>query len=71
MSVGLPLQDVADRGVRRCAAPGETESRIQFAAMYVDEGDDTTIGVAAGHHGQNGNSHTCNRQESVQITGQG
>ena len=49
-----PLEDVADGGVRRRTAPVQTESRVQLAAVDVDEGDDAAIRVAAGHDGQDG-----------------
>ncbi len=48
------LEDVTDRGVRGCAAPFQTKGRVQLAAMHLDEGDDATIGVAAGDDGQDG-----------------
>jgi len=41
------LQDVADRGVRRCAPPGQPERPVQAAAVRVDEGGDAAIRVAA------------------------
>ena len=49
-----PLEDVADGGVRRRAAPVQAKGRVQLAAVDVDEGDDTAIRVAAGHDGQDG-----------------
>ena len=49
-----PLEDIADRGVRRRTAPFQTEGRVQPAAMDIDEGDDASIRVAAGHDGENG-----------------
>jgi len=44
-----PLEDVADRGMRRCAAPFQTKAAVEGAAMGVDERDDTAIGIAAAH----------------------
>ena len=49
-----PLEDVADGGVRRRAAPLQAEGRVQPAAVDVDEGDNTAIRVAAAHDGQDG-----------------
>jgi hypothetical protein len=49
-----PLEDVADGGVRGCAAPVQTEGGIEPAAMDVDEGDDAPIRVATGHDGKDG-----------------
>ena len=49
-----PLKDVADRGVRRCAAPVQTESGVQLAAVHVDECDDASIRVATGHDSKDG-----------------
>ncbi len=48
------LEDIADGGMRRCSAPVQAESRVQPAAVDVDEGDDAAIRVAAGHDGENG-----------------
>src|SRR6186713_3130966 len=47
-----PLEDVADCGVRGCAAPFQTEGRVQPVAMDVDEGDDAPRRIAAGHDGK-------------------
>jgi hypothetical protein len=49
-----PLEDVADGGMCRCAAPFQAEHGVQPVAMHVDEGDDAAIRVAAGHDGQDG-----------------
>jgi hypothetical protein len=38
-----PLEDVADRRVRGCAAPRQTAGRVQLAAMHIDGGDDAAI----------------------------
>jgi hypothetical protein len=46
------LQDVADRGVCRCAPPSQGKGSIQAAAMGVDEGGDAAIRVAAADDGQ-------------------
>jgi hypothetical protein len=48
------LEDVADRGVGRCPAPRQAECRVQPAAMHIDESNDASIRVAAGHDGENG-----------------
>ena len=49
-----PFEDIAYRGVRRRTAPLQAECRVQPAAMDIDEGDDPSIRVAAGHDGENG-----------------
>jgi len=49
-----PLEDVADRGVSRRTTPRQTEGLVQPAAMDIDEGDDASIRVAAGHDGKDG-----------------
>ena len=49
-----PLENVADSGVRGCAAPFQTERGVQPVAMDADEGDDAPIRVAAGHDGDDG-----------------
>ena len=41
-----PFEDIANGGVRRRAAPLQTEGRVQPAAMGIDEGDDTAIRIA-------------------------
>ena len=48
------LEDIPDRSVSGCAAPLQTEDRIQPAAMHIDEGDDASIRVAVGHDGRDG-----------------
>ena len=45
-----PLEDVADRGVSRRAAPLQAEGRVQLAAMNIDEGDDASIRVVLTRH---------------------
>src|SRR3954470_18051998 len=37
------LQDVADRGVRRCAPPRQAKGPVQTAAVLVDEGGDAAV----------------------------
>jgi hypothetical protein len=49
-----PLEDVADCSVRWCAAPVQTEGGVQLAAMGIDERDDASIRIAAGHDGKDG-----------------
>lgn len=49
-----PLKNVADGSMSGRAAPAQSEERVQAAAMDVDEGDDATIRVAAGHDGEDG-----------------
>ena len=49
-----PLEDVADGRVRGGSAPGQTEHRVQPAAVDRDEGDDAAIRVAVGYDGQDG-----------------
>jgi len=47
-----PLENVADGGVRGRAAPLQTEGRVQPVAMDIDEGDDASIRIGAGHNGE-------------------
>jgi hypothetical protein len=49
-----PLKNVADGSMGGRAVPAQSEEGIQAAAMDVDEGDDATIRVAAGHDGEDG-----------------
>jgi hypothetical protein len=48
-----PLEDVADCGVRRCAAPVQTEGGVQLAAIDVDERHDASIRIAASRFSRN------------------
>jgi len=45
-------KDVADGGMGRRTAAAQCEGPIEAPAINVDEGDDATIRVAAGHDGQ-------------------
>ena len=49
-----PLEDVADRGMSRRAAPLQTERRVQPAAMDINERDNASIRVAPRHDGKDG-----------------
>ena len=40
-----PLEDIADRCVRRRPAPTQSERRVQPVAMDMDEGLDTAVGI--------------------------
>ena len=42
------LEDVSNRGMGGGAPPVQTEGGVQSAAVHLDEGDDGTIGIAAG-----------------------
>src|SRR3712207_1840319 len=46
------LKDVADRGMRRCLLPGQTEGGIPAQAMHVQERVDAPIRRGSGHYGQ-------------------
>src|SRR5277367_5280207 len=48
-----PLEDIADGRVRGRSTPSKTERFVQPAMMNVDEGDDATRRIAAGHDGKN------------------
>src|SRR3984885_12381703 len=48
-----PLEDIADGRVRGRSTPSQTERGVQPATMNVDEGDDATRRIAAGHDGKN------------------
>src|ERR1700723_3023883 len=48
-----PLEDIADGRVRGRSTPSKTERFIQLATMNVDERDDATRRIAAGHDGKN------------------
>ena len=48
-----PLEDIADGRVRGRSTPCKTERFVQPATMNVDEGDDATRRIAAGHDGKN------------------
>src|SRR5580692_977296 len=48
-----PLEDIANGGVRGRATPSQTERGVQPATMNVDEGDDATRRIAAGHDAKN------------------
>ena len=48
-----PLENIADGGVRGRSTPFQTERFVQLATMNVDEGDDATRRIAAGHDGKN------------------
>jgi hypothetical protein len=48
------LEDIANRGMRRCAAPLQTEGCVQPMAVDVDERDDAATRVAARHDGKDG-----------------
>jgi hypothetical protein len=59
------LQDVADRGVRRCTPPGQAEDPVQAAAVRVDEGGDAAIRVAAADDRQDGEQQ--HMRQSVEL----
>lgn len=48
-----PLEDIADGRVRGRSTPTKTERFVQLATMNVNEGDDATRRIAAGHDGKN------------------
>src|ERR1700723_2752500 len=48
-----PLEDIADGRVCGRSTPSKTERFIQLVTMNVDEGDDATRRIAAGHDGKN------------------
>src|SRR5450631_3210162 len=48
-----PLEDIADGGVRGRSTPSKTKRFVQPATMNVDERDDATGRIAAGHDGKN------------------
>ncbi len=47
-----PLQDIADRGVGRSAAPSQPEALLEPSEMDLDEGMDAAVGVRPRHHRQ-------------------
>src|SRR5271154_5687961 len=49
-----PLQNIADRGMRRRPLPLDLEGFIQPSPMRLDVSADAAIGVGAAHHGENG-----------------
>jgi len=49
-----PSKDVADGGMGGRAAPAQSERPIEAATVDVDEGDDATVRVSAGHDGEDG-----------------
>jgi hypothetical protein len=46
------LKDVSNGGMRWRTLPAQTEGGVQSAAVYLDEGLDGTIGIAAGDNGK-------------------
>src|ERR1700676_5279933 len=56
-----PLEDVADGRVRGRSTPCQTERGVQPATMNVDEGDDATRRIAAGHEARMENTNTWGR----------
>ncbi len=49
-----PLQNIADRGMRRRPLPLDREGFVQPLPMHLEVSADAAIGIGAAHHGENG-----------------